>query len=100
MFKGIEITPWIIVIVGFITLNAVMMYRNGLIYNIRVNAVEAYFNQPSRIGEFKDYGSYNEMLWDLKHWNFKDFYPNLDSEYSSKEKAHKKLLIRANSIKE
>ena len=56
-----------------------MIVRNSIIYDIRQDAIDAYYAIPSseRIGEFEDYGSYDYMSDDLSKWSFEEFYPNL-----------------------
>ncbi len=66
-----------------------MIVRNFYIFNIRNEALEIYHNKTPKIGQFDDYGTYDDMMWELGNWSFEEFYPNLDRGLDAKDKRRK-----------
>jgi len=82
-------TIFVILILGII-FSITMLVRNIMIFNIREQAIDIYFDKSTKsIGDFDDYSTYNEMMWSLDKWTFKDFYPNMNREKFLKKKKEK-----------
>lgn len=87
-----------VLMLTFMAYLILMLIRNMIIYDIRTEAIDRfYINDPgspySRGVEFNDYGSYDDMMYDFKGWNFNYFYPNLQNTKNDKE------ALRRNAIK-
>lgn len=76
----------------------VMLFRNHLIYKIRIKAIDICYdkvkksidksrelNDPSISDNWRDYykkldsyGEYNQMMFDFRKWTYKQFFPDFD----------------------
>ena len=60
---------------------SLMMYRNYLVYSVRVRASDFIFSQDNwdELLQKKYSGpSYTEMMFQFNKWNYKQFYPDFN----------------------
>ena len=71
-----------ILLIFILTLGAITIIfglRNELVYRFRMRAIDLHFNRPyeewSGIKFDVAYGTYMSMLFDMRKWTFKQFFP-------------------------
>jgi hypothetical protein len=67
----------------------VMLIRNEIVYKYTIEALEITSNRAKKLidegcpdfmspyKKLEEYGSYNQMLFDISAWKFEDFFPRL-----------------------
>jgi len=63
--------------------NAMMLFRNNIVYKIRMRASKEYYDLAMKTLDvtiqhrFDTAGSYDSMMYQFRKWKFEDFYPDL-----------------------
>lgn len=81
------------IVLTFICLSILILIRNEVVYRARGKAIDVAYakslpipynedwEEPFR--QYREYGSYEKMLFSLTKWQYKDFYPNWENNHET-----------------